>query len=405
MKFNADVFLDSLKSVSQDLQNPRNLAYRFRDESLAVRLAASQVFPCKVNVGQLAERAVLWVKLGERCDDWGIQVQTDVPDVAKSHEEHLGGANIASGIVYVIVGTREEDAGLMQRMIWDYVHEIIRYNFAHWIRIHWADREKSIFETFGYSEWQINPFPEEPTPCPQVTGIVHPTDEGKIVPYSFQDIVDSVSRIKLLNCVPKNIFDVLNRAAKLCIWGYQDWEFFTMSQQYAAMSIETSLTTMYVRSLRRPVHLEMAPRRRNHADPSIVTVDLQDVVTYAEFQAQAYWQERANSGTTYDVLRVNGEPIRELRHRDQNKSILHLFKQREIIAPGESIDLDYLLRKRNYLSHPYGVHIDMMGDALELLHEVVMFINRTWMRFLHPKQMMWENVWLEAPCWAISEGR
>jgi hypothetical protein len=167
------------------------------------------------------------------------------------------------------------------------------------------------------------------------------------------------------------------------------------------MSIETSFTTMYVRSLTHPVQLELAPRRRNRTDSSVVAVELQNVVTYGEFQAQEYWQERANDGVPYETVRVNGEPLRELRHRDQNKSILHLFKEREIIAPGESIDLDYLLRMRNYFSHPHGAHIDMMGNALHLLHEVVTLINRTWMRFLHPEKMMWENVWSETQCWAL----
>lgn len=82
----------------------------------------------------------------------------------------------------------------------------------------------------GYREWAINPFPVDPTPSPQFNALAHPTGEGQIVPYSFQDVVDSVNRVKLLDCVPKNVFDVLNRAAKLWIWGYQDWEFFTMSQ-------------------------------------------------------------------------------------------------------------------------------------------------------------------------------
>jgi len=100
-------------------------------------------------------------------------------------------------------------------MIIDYVYQIIRYNFARQIRIQWADREDTIFETVGYREWAINPFPVDPAPSPQFNALAHPTGEGQIVPYSFQDVVDSVNRVKLLDCVPKNVFDVLNRAAKL----------------------------------------------------------------------------------------------------------------------------------------------------------------------------------------------
>lgn len=97
------------------------------------------------------------------------------------------------------------------------------------------------------------------------------------------------------------------------------------------MSIETSFTTMYVRSLKRPVQLELAPRNRNRVDSTVATVELQDIVTYREFQSQKYWQLRAAGGIPYEVVRVNGELLRELRHRDQNKNILHLFKQLEIM--------------------------------------------------------------------------
>jgi len=106
-----------------------------------------------------------------------------------------------------------------------------------------------------------------------------------------------------------------------------------------------------------------------------------------------------NDGIPYTVIRVNGEPLRVLIHRDQNKSILHLFKQKGIVSPGESLDVEYFLWKWNYFSHPHGTHIEMMGEAIGLLHQVITLINRTWMRFLNADEMMRENVWKEAPAW------
>lgn len=399
MSFGPDSFLTVLKSIYEDLRAAtQEEGYRFREEKLAMRLAAFQVFPCQVNVGTQDGKSVLWVKLGDNTNDWTINLDRDIPDIVNSPEKHRGGAQIASAIVYVILDEDEENEWSIQRMVWDYVIEVIRYNFAKKILIDWANREEAIFNEIGFRGWHINPFPESPTPCPQVIALAHPTAEGQIVSYSFQDVVEMVNRVKLLNCVPQNVFDVLNRTAKLCIWGYQDWEFFTMSQHYAVMTVETSFTTMYVHSLRRPVEIELVPRGGDRNNKRVSTVELREIATYGEFQSQEYWQER-QTGIPHTAVRVNGEPIRGLRNRERSKSILHLCRQLDIISPGELLDIDYLLWKRNYFSHPHGVHIDMMGDALSLLHEVVTLINRTWMRFLHSERMMWENVWADAPSW------
>jgi len=394
-----------LYGVSIVLDILRNTQKRFLDMEfephksvrqlhLAMKHAIGVIMPCVVNEYVGNSFIVIWITFGTKTKDWLVQRYEELPPILMASVEkgYSGGYIPLDNTVYIVI--KEDTSEFLVTMgLADNIYEIIKLRFAEPILKDWDNKEKALFEEVGYQTWEIMPFPENPKPCLQISAFSRLTYEGEMSPLSYQDIVSQVNASSLLTCVPKNVFEVLNRSAKLCIWGYQDWEFFTMSEHYSTMSIETSMKTLYVKMFKTPLIIVL----ENPKTKKQIIKEKIDVNTYGDISVLAKWLGWETKEYWY-VESVNGKPFLKLKDRSKN-DILHLLAKYNILSPGEVNDLNYPFLRRNDLSHPDGTDIQLAFDSLQLFAEIITLTNRLWMRFLYPDRMIWENIWYKKPHW------
>lgn len=363
-----------------------------RQLHLAMKHAIGIIMPCVVNEYVGNNCIVIWITFGAKTKDWLVERHEELPPILTIKEGCNGGYIPLHNTVYCVSreGTSEFPVTIG---IANNIYDIIKLKFAEPILKDWDNKEKALFEEVGYRAWEIMPFPENPKPCPQISAFSRLTYEGEMSPLSYQDIVSQVNASSLLACVPKNVFEVLNRSAKLCIWGYQDWEFFTMSEHYSTMSIENCLKTLYVKMFKNPLHIVL----ENSKTKEQAIKEKIDINSYGDISVLAKWHS-LRAKEHWNVKSVNGESLLKLKDRSKN-DILHLLAKHNILSPGEVHDLNYPFLRRNDLSHPDGTDIQLAFDSLQLLEEIVKLTNRMWMRFLCPDRMIWENIWYKKPQW------
>src|SRR3989338_5461997 len=66
---------------------------------------------------------------------------------------------------------------------------------------------------------------------------------------SLNKIQNIIGEIKLIPLVPKEVKTVFNRAKQLFIFGFFRYEFFTISQHYAYLALESAIKARYMKSL------------------------------------------------------------------------------------------------------------------------------------------------------------
>ena len=69
--------------------------------------------------------------------------------------------------------------------------------------------------------------------------------DGKKQPITIKDLKDAVSSINLIQNVPKEVEEVFEISKHLFIFGYFYYRFFTVSQHYAFLALESALKNKY----------------------------------------------------------------------------------------------------------------------------------------------------------------
>lgn len=73
--------------------------------------------------------------------------------------------------------------------------------------------------------------------------------------FDLEDLQKKVANIQLIPLVPLEVKTVFNRAKHLFIFGYFQYEFFTISQHYAFLALESAVKHRYIKSLGKDVLL------------------------------------------------------------------------------------------------------------------------------------------------------
>lgn len=69
--------------------------------------------------------------------------------------------------------------------------------------------------------------------------------DGKTQPITLDDLNASVSSINLIQNVPREVKEVFEISKRLFIFGYFYYRFFTVSQHYAFLALESALKNKY----------------------------------------------------------------------------------------------------------------------------------------------------------------
>jgi len=75
---------------------------------------------------------------------------------------------------------------------------------------------------------------------------------GKSPGITVEDLQKHISRIQLISNVPEEVKKVFNAAKRLYIFGYFEYYFFTISQHYAFLALESALRNRYNKTYGEP---------------------------------------------------------------------------------------------------------------------------------------------------------
>ncbi len=229
--------------------------------------------------------------------------------------------------------------------------------------------------------------PEEPPPRahPNIQ-IVGRWEQGRVRRLSYADVVKVVEHCVPLLCVPEDVAFVLQRCLRLFLAGYQEWDFFTVSEHYAGMALETSLRTLYYRCFTYPAHLQW----RDH-DTVVESITLQS--------PSRGWMRYRGSHVSWD-----GSPLKPFLNGialDTRKgSLLSWARRHQWLSPGEIWQGQSLFELRDYMSHPDGPHVDWYGWAAKQVQTSAWLINSMWSRYTHPDIVPWDGEFWSQPKWA-----
>jgi len=151
---------------------------------------------------------------------------------------------------------------------------------------------------------------------------------------SFEDLQKDIAEIQLIPDVPEDVQRVFKSAKDLHMFGYFRYHFFTISQHYAFLALESAIKRRYAESLRARAIL------RNEKGETFEMLN----PTYRDIEDFCYRKKRA--GWNARRLIVNGE---EFPYSGQK--LLDWLVHRGLITKWERYLYDAGLYLRNSLSH------------------------------------------------------
>ncbi|MCV0367484.1 MAG: hypothetical protein K5798_09530 [Nitrosopumilus sp.] len=103
--------------------------------------------------------------------------------------------------------------------------------------------------------------------------ITKPNPQVKAFGLELESIQKSIADIQLIPKVPDDIRRVFNKVKKLFMYGYFEYEFFTIAEHYAYLALEAAIKTRYMESLKNPLVLTVPSKnltsemqKRTHYD-------------------------------------------------------------------------------------------------------------------------------------------
>ncbi|WP_053958443.1 hypothetical protein [Sulfobacillus thermosulfidooxidans] len=368
------------------------------EDDLALRWVVGQHTPARLHIAKFGEKRVLWFELGQKHSRWEVE-WAPLPEwidhvLVEGGENFLGtsGPNFAYLVwTFSVYNVHQKFDGALVGWLVKDVTDLLNHKAKVLVR-DWRTEELRQWAEFGWREWSIPSYPSNVSPCSEVRAVGRFRD-GDSMPVTVEDLFDDIQHLRLLQFVPQSIWSVFNRAVKLYVYGYLDWEFFAMSQHHAVMALETSLKYLFLESLTSPVTLELTTRTGQR-------------VAFQEFD---------QSPTTYNILWNNAHKLlKKYSHKAENLKIFvngnpfprskgHLRDwayRRELLSESEQDSISHYFRLRDQWSHPEFTQNNWISDVFMRLMESSLLINRMWARVRHPEHLLWDHAFLKTPRWA-----
>ena len=385
--------LENLRVAMRDKGSVRNGDLTGR--SLAARYVLERETPAYVFYGEHRSDVVVWFSVGHRASTWIVE-RREVPDwIAQSMGSEPcvvggGGPSLAN---YTTTYTVLRD-GAAEFPFSMSVQELLQREIDAQVQ-DWLSAERAQWTSAGQWDWQMSLFPPETPPCPEVAAVGRMRDGSVSGPLTFKDIEEDLASIRVVQAVPKDVWGVLNRAAKLYAYGYLEWEFFTMAQHQAVMAIETSLKALYIHQLTHPVLIE---QRNGHNSVCRSRSLANGVASYHSLSRlvndMREERPRVPKGLRLRTL-VNDEPFPA-----KKTDMVDWANRREWLSDNEAEVLRYYFHLRDHWSHPEGPERHWISHVFGSLYDCTVLINRMWSRVSHGDGVIWEHAFQNRPKWA-----
>ncbi|MDA8346275.1 MAG: hypothetical protein M0Z66_12445 [Thermaerobacter sp.] len=361
---------------------------------LALRHVLDALTPAAVNESSWHGADVIWIELSMKLPDWAVERWDEPPDWVKDVAE--SSEPIASSeaphptlaICYVPSRWGESDPRLTATMlVHDFMETVHRRALIPLVE-GWRRQEMAAWAHVGWREWRMR-VPSRMAPCHEVQAVARfDRGRGTTHPLTYADVKKDLQAVRLHRAVPEAVFEVFNRAAKLYLYGYRDWEFFSMAEWPATVALETSLRVLYAQEQVYPAEVVAREQTKGHPIVARQTVQGAGGLWYAIQEVRRQAGRRA-----VDVL-VNGE-----RLRDSMRKLLDWAASAGWVAPTERWRWKSGFSTRDQLSHPEGVSIRWISHAYAEVAQAALLINRLWMRYYHPEEALWKNAYVSEPRW------
>lgn len=172
-------------------------------------------------------------------------------------------------------------------------------------------------------------------------------------PLTVEELQRRVNNWLLIPKVPEEVMRVFDRARQLYVFGFFRYEFFTVSEHLAYLSLESAIKHKYCQGLGETVVLRTKEGRET-------TLHRPD---YERIRRQ-WWEEGRH-------LMVNEEPF-----LSSMPQLLDRLVRDGVITKWERKKCKGYLEMRNFFAHPTFASIHPPGDASAALGEVSSLINK-----------------------------
>lgn len=202
---------------------------------------------------------------------------------------------------------------------------------------------ETVFERFRRKEADFNVlFHLHPDKIRTVAEEVQTAKKRLYPQTTFEQLQTSVADIQLIPEVPEDVQRVFRAAKDLHLFGFFRYHFFTISQHYAFLALESAIKNRYTQSLKGKAIL----RNKVGETFNMSTPTHQDIADYCRRESTKPKTQRKKPAWKAQTLQVNGEPF-----PDSTKKLLEWLVNHRVITKGEQSQYDTGIHLRNSLSH------------------------------------------------------
>ena len=179
----------------------------------------------------------------------------------------------------------------------------------------------------------------KPDPILSLEEFIKRSDIKGFLGLNFEDLQKQISNFQLIPDVPEHVNRVFDDAKKLFIFGYLNYQFFTISQHYAYLALESAIRHRYNLSLGKTAKITNPKGESIEISPSWM-----DIHIFC----------KRNKGWNPKKIEVNGEDFPY-----DNRRLLNWLVEKKIITKWERGQYDIGINMRNILSHLEFAPIDV----------------------------------------------
>ncbi len=352
-------------------------------EALAHRHMLRLHFPTTVWQGCVGDRTVAWIETGHRAKQWSVTDAPVVPsDLRREVESRPNPVyKFGPGHMWVtdpVLGPLSFTFSLIGR-------ETIGHLFANdlcSLIARWKHEQEQSYERIKYRPLNLR-IPCDPEPDARLRAVA----TAEVLPprpLVYNDIVRRVEDSRLLRCVPEDVATVWERAVRLFLWGYQEWDFFTVAEHYLGLAADTSLRALRAHSWSYPAHIDFL----STSSPQSRVV--QGFIARDPSDARLWYTPPGAR-----ARRVNGALV------DLRKTALLQWAQHEqLVSAREAAAIETAFTVRDMMSHPNRSNLSWIGHVAALLASMSEAINGMWARRVHPRDVPWESDFAIRPRWS-----
>lgn len=348
-------------------------------EDLALIRAVKGLLPCPVTAYQLPERVLLKFYLygGNFSLKIGNIDGEDSKEIRyfEKNRDQSSSLNHAARIYWVVL-QKDGDSGWKGSHLWfnlisDFV---LKRQRAETERFKWI--RKKLFDRIGYHKFRL------PNPTGEPDLRIEPANSTFFIrPITLENLTSEIQEdASVLRVVQEEVERIVQRVRQLYLFGWEQWEFFTVAEHYAVLALETSFRKLYEAWLGRDNVRINASRKE---DGTLVELDSPPQYEAIRKLVQKY-QLRS--------VELKGYPF-----PGSKPKLLDHAVQIGVLTPSECEDGRFLFSLRDNFSHPEDNQVSFKTRAEDHISDAVKLINLTWgrLRGKIPAACEDEESWLQ----------